>query len=165
MKRKQWLAMALPGASALSAVALGAESAVSSAKKNANERRAEKQKVRGNRTFTIETCIREFSETAAEKTAQGWQFWFVPTDLSPTFNVKVTQVGPQSANHPPHAHPEEEIYYVLEGRAEFSLQGKTRIVGANSTMFCPPGMPHGIRNVAEAPLRYAVIKANYPKEK
>jgi quercetin dioxygenase-like cupin family protein len=163
MKRKQWLAMALPATSVLSAMALGAKSTAALAENSASKPRAEKQKVRGDKMFTIETCIREFSEAAAEKTTQGWQFWSVATDLSPTFNLKMTQVGPQSANHPPHAHPEEEIYYVLEGKAEFSLDGKSKTVGPNSTMFCPSRMPHGIRNVGDAPLRYAVIKANYPR--
>jgi quercetin dioxygenase-like cupin family protein len=99
------------------------------------------------------------------KTARGWEFWFVPTNLSPTFNFKMSYVGPRSANHPPHAHPEEEIYYIFEGKAEFSLDGKTKVVGPDSTMFCPSGVPHGIRNVGDTPLRYAVIKANYPAEK
>jgi len=156
--------MALPATSVLSAIALGVERTAPLAERNANKRGAEKQKVRGDSMFTVENCVREFSEDKAEKTTQGWQFWSVPTDLSPTFNLKVTQVGPQSANHPPHAHPEEEIYYVLEGKAEFSLDGKSKTVGPNSTMFCPSGMPHGIRNVGDSPLRYAVIKANYPRK-
>jgi quercetin dioxygenase-like cupin family protein len=113
--------------------------------------------------YSLENCIREFSQDKAEKTERGWEFWFVPAELSPTFNFKMTQVGAQSANHPPHSHPEEEIYYIIEGKAEFSLNGQTKVVGANSTMFCPPNMPHGIRNIGDAPLRYAVIKANVPR--
>jgi quercetin dioxygenase-like cupin family protein len=123
------------------------------------------QKDRDEASLTIEECVRVFSPDAATKTDRGWQFWFVPTEISPTFNFKVTQVSPQSANHPPHQHAEEEIYYVFEGKAEFYLNGKTKTVGPNSTMFCPSGVMHGIANVGASPLRYAVIKANYPAER
>lgn len=126
--------------------------------------KAEEKAEQTERNYSIDECIREFTQDAATKTARGWEFWFVPTRLSPTFNFKMTQVAAKSANHAPHKHPEEEIYFILEGRAEFFLEGKTRTVGANSTMFCPSGSLHGIRNVGDAPLRYAVIKANYPHE-
>ncbi len=114
-------------------------------------------------SYTIENCIREFSPEDAIKTEQGWKYWHVSRDLSPTFNFKISNVGPQSANHGAHTHEEEEIFYILEGTAEFSFNGKTRTVGPKSTMFCPSNIPHGIRNVGDKPLTYAVIKENYPR--
>lgn len=113
-------------------------------------------------SYTIENCISEFSPKDATNTEKGWKYWHVPKDLSPTFNFKISNVGPQSANHAAHTHEEEEIFYILEGTAEFSLNGKTRTVGPKSTMFCPSGIPHSIHNVGDKPLTYAVIKANYP---
>ena len=115
--------------------------------------------------YTAENCIREFSQEDVKETKKGWQYWHVAKDLSPTFNFKISHVGPQSANHPPHTHPEEEIFYILEGTAKFSFNGETKIVGPKSTMFCPSDIPHGIGNAGDKPLTYAVIKANYPAEK
>ena len=112
-------------------------------------------------SYTIENCISEFSTEDVIKTEQGWKYWHVSKDLSPTFNFKISNVGPQSANHADHTHEEEEIFYILEGTAEFSFDGKTRIVGPKSAMFCPSGISHGIRNAGDKPLTYAVIKANY----
>ena len=113
--------------------------------------------------FTLDNCVTEFSEDRVEETENGWRFWFVPQSVSKTFNFKMTQVGGRSANHDAHAHPEEEIFYVFEGTAQFTLNGESKVVGPDSTLFCPSGVPHGIFNVGDTPLRYAVIKANYPE--
>lgn len=164
MKSKPWLWVTFILALAASAAAFWLGSRQALTNEGATKMGDQTRGTTGSKKYSIKNCIREFSEDKAEKTPQGWQFWSVPTDLSPTFNLKVTQVGPQSANHPAHTHPEEEIYYVLEGKAEFSLDGKSKTVGPNSTMFCPSRMPHGIRNVGDSPLRYAVIKANYPRK-
>jgi len=114
--------------------------------------------------YTIENCITEFSQEDAISTKKGWRYWHVPKELSPTFNFKISNVDPKSANHAAHTHEEEEIFYILEGTAEFLFDGETRTVGPKSTMFCPSGIPHGIRNLGDKPLTYAVIKANYPTE-
>ena len=108
--------------------------------------------------YTIANCVSELSEDRVRKTDKGWEFWFVPSSLSKGLVFKMTEVSANSANHPPHVHPEDEIIFVFEGKAEFSLSGETKVVGANSSLYCPPGMPHGIRNVGDEPIRYAIIK-------
>jgi quercetin dioxygenase-like cupin family protein len=120
---------------------------------------------KGEFTYTIDNCVSEFSQAKVKKNSKGWTFWHVPRELSPTFNFKISHVGPQSANHPPHVHAEEEIFYIIEGMARFSFNGKNRVVGAKSTMFCPKNIPHGISNAGDKALSYAVIKANYPAER
>jgi quercetin dioxygenase-like cupin family protein len=47
---------------------------------------------------------------------------------------------------------------VLEGTAEFFLDGKTKVAGANSSFYCPSNVQHGIRNVGDTELKYLVIK-------
>ncbi len=120
---------------------------------------------KGKPAYTIERCISAFSLEKVKKNSKGWTFWHVPRELSPTFNFKISHVGPQSANHAPHVHAEEEIFYIMKGTAAFNFNGKTKVVGAKSTMFCPKDIPHGISNAGDTPLTYAVIKANYPEEK
>ena len=109
--------------------------------------------------YTIANCVSELSEDQVKKTDKGWQFWFVPSSLSKRLVFKMTEVAAHSANHPAHAHPGEEIIFVFEGEVEFSLAGETKIVGPNSSLYCPPGVPHGIRNVGDTPIRYAIILA------
>ena len=108
--------------------------------------------------YSIATCVSEFSEERVQKTDKGWQFWFVPSSLSKNLIFKMTEVSANSANHPAHAHRGDEIIFVFEGKVEFTLAGESKIVGPNSSLYCPPGIPHGIRNVGDTPIRYAIIR-------
>ena len=109
--------------------------------------------------YSIANCVSEFSEDRVQKTEKGWQFWFVPSSLSKGLVFKMTEVSANSKNHPPHVHEGEEIIYVFEGKVEFTLAGETKVVGPNSSLYCPPGVLHGIRNVGDTPIRYAIIIA------
>lgn len=46
----------------------------------------------------------------------------------------------------------EEIYFILEGRADMEVDGDTREVGAGDAILLPPGAWHVIR--AQTPLRF-----------
>ncbi len=65
---------------------------------------------------------------------------------------------PQAATHDPHTHEEDEFFFVLEGTAEFHLDGKTAIGGPLTSFYCPSGSLHGIRNIGDTELKYLVIK-------
>ena len=51
-----------------------------------------------------------------------------------------------SATVPHHHAVTEEIYYILEGVAEMTLDGETRAVGPGDAIAIPPGARHTIRN-------------------
>lgn len=46
-----------------------------------------------------------------------------------------------------HEQKEDEIYYVLSGRGEFTLDGVRQEVGPGTAMLTRPGSSHGIRQV------------------
>lgn len=72
------------------------------------------------------------------------------------FHVTVT--SPEARAHPPHTHDdEEEIFYVLEGVGEVTIDGENFRVEAGTSVFVPPGKTHGIRNAGDTPLKYMVI--------
>ncbi|RWO51573.1 cupin domain-containing protein [Mesorhizobium sp.] len=49
---------------------------------------------------------------------------------------------------PWHAHPGEEIAYVVEGQLEYTLQGKPPLtLNAGDTLFIPQGTSHTAKNV------------------
>ena len=111
-----------------------------------------------NKQFTFENCITEFSMDETKKTKVGYQFWFQDRDFTDGRTLKMSVVAPNSATHPPHTHIEDEIFFVLEGTAEFYLDGKTKIVGPYSSLYCPSNVEHGIKNAGDTELKYLVIK-------
>ncbi|MGH7594731.1 MAG: cupin domain-containing protein [bacterium] len=110
------------------------------------------------RKFTIENCVNEFSLAKAESTKVGYQYWFVDKDFLDGRTLKMSVVKPHEATHPPHRHPEDEFFFVLEGRAEFYLDGKTKVTGPYTSFYCPSNVEHGIRNAGDTILKYLVIK-------
>lgn len=55
------------------------------------------------------------------------------------------QHGPEGAGPPPHTHPWDESYYVLEGQVDVMLGEKTVTLAVGEFVFIPAGTPHGFR--------------------
>ena len=110
------------------------------------------------RTFTIDNCVNSFDPAAVESTKAGYQYWFAGKEFLDGRTLKMSVVKPHEATHAPHRHAEDEFFFVLEGRAEFFLDGKTRTAGPLTSFYCPPNQEHGIRNIGDSVLKYLVIK-------
>jgi mannose-6-phosphate isomerase-like protein (cupin superfamily) len=109
--------------------------------------------------YTLENCVNEFSIGRTEKTQAGYQYWFADKDfLGDGRTLKLSVVEPGQATHAPHKHTEDEFFFILEGKAEFFLNGKTKVVGPYTSLYCPSDVEHGIRNVGDTQLKYLVIK-------
>lgn len=123
----------------------------SSAQSTADSTKTEK-------TYSIDNCVTEFSMDGTVETKVGYQFWFADKDFIDGRTLKMSVVAPGLATHPPHKHVEDEFFFVLEGTAEFYLDGKTKVAGPYTSFYCPSWMEHGIKNVGETELKYLVIK-------
>lgn len=109
--------------------------------------------------YTIGDYLNVFSDAKTEQAKSGWFYWFVREPVTETgMNLKMSYVDKQTETHPPHRHSEREIYYIVEGQAEIFLAGDTRVIGPNTSMYCPPGVMHGIKRADDKPLKYMVIK-------
>jgi len=108
--------------------------------------------------YTIQNCVNEFTMSKIESTKVGYQYWFADKDFIDGRTLKMSVVAPHSATHPPHSHPDDEFFFVLEGKAEFYLNGQTKVAGPYTSFYCPSGSTHGIRNVGDSVVKYLVIK-------
>ncbi|NOR75324.1 MAG: cupin domain-containing protein [Draconibacterium sp.] len=108
--------------------------------------------------FTIENCVNEYSEEKSDETESGHRFWFVDKKFIDGRTLKLSAVKPHGATHPPHKHVADEFFFILEGKAQFYLDGKTTVVGAYASLYCPANVEHGISNAGDTELKYLVIK-------
>ena len=108
--------------------------------------------------YSIENCVNEFSMDGAVQTMVGYQYWFADKNFLDGRTLKLSVVEPHSATHAPHKHTEDEFFFVLEGSAEFYLNGETKTAGPMTSFYCPPFSEHGIKNVGDTELKYLVIK-------
>ena len=117
--------------------------------------------VQSEQKYTIDNCINHFSIDKTVKTDAGYQFWYVGKEFADGKTLKLSVVGPHQATHAPHVHPEDEFYFILEGKAEVFLAGTWREIEQNTSFYCPSNVEHGIRNPGDKELKYLVIK-QYP---
>jgi mannose-6-phosphate isomerase-like protein (cupin superfamily) len=122
------------------------------------------QQVDNKSNYNIDNCVNVFNPQKIDSTKTGYQYWFVNKDFIDGRTLKLSVVAPHSATHPPHIHPEDEFFFIVEGKAEFFLAGKTKIVEGLATFYCPSNIEHGIRNIGDKELKYLVIK-KYEKKK
>ena len=108
--------------------------------------------------YTIENCVNSFDENNIVETKVGYQYWFADKNFAEGKTLKMSVVAPHKATHEPHSHAEDEFFYVLEGTAEFYLNGETKTAGPNTSFYCPSFSEHGIKNAGDTELKYLVIK-------
>jgi mannose-6-phosphate isomerase-like protein (cupin superfamily) len=119
---------------------------------------AKKETNQANIKYSIENCVNHFELDKATKTKAGYQYWFADKNFTQENTLKMSIVEPGKSTHAPHHHIEEEFFYILEGTAEFFLDGKTVVAGPNTSFYCPSNMEHGISNAGKTDLKYLVIK-------
>lgn len=108
--------------------------------------------------FNIENCVSQFSFEDTVQIKVGYQFWFVDKNFLDGRTLKMSVVEPHKATHAPHTHAQDEFFFVLEGTAEFYLNGETAVGTPYSSFYCPPNSTHGIKNIGDTELKYLVIK-------
>ena len=113
---------------------------------------------RSDTTWTIDRCVNSFSMAGIESTKAGYQYWFADKSFLDGRTLKLSVVRAGAATHAPHTHAEDEFFFVLEGSAEFILNGDSMKVGPMTSLYCPPHVTHGIRNAGDTELKYLVMK-------
>ncbi len=93
-------------------------------------------------------------EMKGVKEPRGWRILVDPKGARSTRLSMGTQEIPPGGRIPRHLHErEEEILFFHEGEGEAEVGGETHPVGPGSTVFLPVGVPHGVRNTGERPIR------------
>lgn len=108
--------------------------------------------------YTIDKCVNQFDSSKTEKTKAGFQYWFADKNFIDGRTLKLSVVAPGMATHPPHKHTEDEFFFVVEGEADFYLNGEHKVVGPMTSLYCPSNIEHGIKNAGKNELKYLVIK-------
>ena len=99
--------------------------------------------------------IREISKIAAERARSGrpyLEFLRVPSMSAGLYELAA---GAEDRQSP---HKEDEMYYVVSGRANFLAGGEVTPVKPGSILFVPAGVEHRFERIEEA-LRVLVVFA------
>ncbi len=66
-------------------------------------------------------------------------------------------VLPKHSGPPPHDHPWDEAYYVMEGEVRFSLGDRVELVKAGDFIYAPGGTLHAFQGASESPARMLIF--------
>ncbi len=74
------------------------------------------------------------------------------------FAVHESWLPGHSAPHPPHRHPGEEMFFMIDGALEVTINGTPSRITRGSVAFIGSGDLHGVRNPDETPAKYFVVE-------
>jgi len=81
----------------------------------------------------------------AEKTGQAWSLMEV--------------LLPKDSGPPPHHHPWDEAYYVVEGKIAFDIAGAPMEAKPGDFIYAPGGTVHAFKGTSEKPARVIIFDA------
>ena len=111
----------------------------------------------------VDSAGRDWETWPAELTQQRggvrWQT-LVSGDRTPsdTLTLGVAMLPPGEVLHL-HRHAQAELYFVLEGAGEVTLEDVVHAVGSGAAVFIPGNARHAIRNTGTTELRYVYVFA------
>lgn len=73
---------------------------------------------------------------------------------------------PDTAGHQPyqHEHVSEEVFYIIEGRAEYRFGGRVFVAGPGETVFIPSGVRHAEITYLTPTVTYLTIRTVEPED-
>ncbi|VVN49340.1 hypothetical protein PS862_03170 [Pseudomonas fluorescens] len=77
-------------------------------------------------------------------------------DLSKPFEVHIQQ-GVQGGGPPPHFHPWDEAFYVIDGQVEVTVEGKSNTVSSGGYVHIPAGTVHAYKNLSTSAKMIGVV--------
>ena len=77
-------------------------------------------------------------------------------DLSKPFEMHI-QEGVQGGGPPPHFHPWDEAFYVIEGQVEVTVEGKSTTVSSGGYVHIPGGSIHAYKNISATAKMIGVV--------
>ena len=75
-----------------------------------------------------------------------------------TFSLMEVEL-PRDQGPPPHDHPWDEAYYVIEGEVRFEVNGRVELVKAGDFIYAPGGTVHAFQGTSEQPARMLIFDA------
>ena len=110
-----------------------------------------------------EPYYKVFSQYDEIPNGNGWSYWYIPTEVADTLNIKVSQLNKVMASHDPHQHDHHEYFLMLEGDGILYMNGEETVMHAGDGFMCPGESSHSLRRTsAEQPITYMMFTLETP---
>lgn len=104
-----------------------------------------------------------FSEYDKIPNGNGWSYWYIPTEVADTLNIKVSELNKVMASHEPHQHDHHEYFLILEGDVNCYMNGEETLLHPGDGFMCPGESMHALRRTsADQPASYMMFTLETP---
>jgi mannose-6-phosphate isomerase-like protein (cupin superfamily) len=103
--------------------------------------------------------VADFKDLPVEKANNGAEFRRLVMGKgynSIQMEIHETILPPGGAPHPAHHHPGDELFFIMKGTVEVTINGKASTLGPGGAAYAAGGDEHGIRNAGNVPAQYFV---------
>ncbi|MBR5735193.1 MAG: cupin domain-containing protein [Bacteroidales bacterium] len=106
---------------------------------------------------------RIFSKYDKIPNGNGWSYWYIPTEVADTLNIKVSELNKVMASHDPHQHDHHEYFLMLEGDGIIYMNGEETVLHPGDGFMCPGESSHALRRTsADQPISYMMFTLETP---
>jgi len=104
-----------------------------------------------------------FSKYDRIPNGNGWSYWYIPTEVADTLNIKVSELNKVMASHEPHQHDHHEYFLILDGDAILHMNGEETLLHPGDGFMCPGESSHALRRAsADHPTSYMMFTLETP---
>lgn len=107
--------------------------------------------------YTMKDCLVPFNESTLVRKGGERTMWLLTNEISGGLNAQLHLSEHSSLNNEL-KQTEQKVYFILEGKAEVSVNGETKVIEALSSFYCPPNTKHNIRKADGNMLTYIVVR-------
>jgi mannose-6-phosphate isomerase-like protein (cupin superfamily) len=107
----------------------------------------------------IPSRVADFNDLPVEKATNGAEFRRLVIGKgynSIPMEIHETILPAGGAPHPAHRHPGDELFFIMKGTVEVTINGKSSKLGPGGAAYAAGGDEHGIRNAGNEPAQYFV---------
>ena len=110
-----------------------------------------------------EPYYKVFSKYDEIPNGNGWSYWYIPTEVADTLNIKVSQLNKVMASHDPHQHDHHEYFLMLEGDGIIYMNGEETVLHPGDGFMCPGESSHALRrSSADQNITYMMFTLETP---
>jgi mannose-6-phosphate isomerase-like protein (cupin superfamily) len=106
-------------------------------------------------------------KTSPQGRYDGFHTWLLVGESnsgSRAVSIQITEVKPGKMQYI-HAHPQEQCYYIIQGKGIMIINEEERAVKKGDAVFIPSHSEHGIKNTGKTILHYLTANPGFGQER
>jgi len=112
----------------------------------------------GKENYSMKDCLIPFDHSLHIQKDGRQNMWYLTKEMSAGGLNAQLHVFSDSYLYKQDDYSGQEVFFILEGKAEVSINGEKRIIEALSCCYCSPNSKHSIRKVGGDNLKFIVVR-------